>query len=177
VAAVSAILTGMKKTILLSLCGLMIASPAAAEVKNQTGAGFISGHSAEVQAKPEDIWKRLISPKDWWSPAHSWFGKAEGFYIDAQAGGCFCEIAQEKGANGQIKTSASVEHMRVIFADPGKVLRMQGALGPMQSEAMLGTLTVAIEPLKNGALVVTPASRWTSCRPLSTRCWLSSLRV
>ena len=38
--------------------------------------------------------------------------------------------------------------MRVIFAQPGKVLRMQGALGPLQSEAVIGTLTVAIAPIK-----------------------------
>ena len=54
------------------------------------------------------------------------------------------------GADGKIKTTGSVEHMRVIFSQPGKVLRMQGALGPLQSEAVLGTLTVAIEPLKSG---------------------------
>ena len=40
--------------------------------------------------------------------------------------------------------------MRVIFAQPGKVLRMQGALGPLQSEAVIGTLTVAMEPTKEG---------------------------
>jgi hypothetical protein len=38
-----------------------------------------------------------------------------------------------------------------LFTDPGKVLRMTGALGPLQSEAMQGTLTVAMEPLKDGA--------------------------
>jgi hypothetical protein len=141
----------MKTPILLAVTGLLIAAPANAEVKGQSDAGFVSGHTGEVLAKPDEVWKRLITPKDWWSPAHSWFGKAEGFYIDAQAGGCFCETAQDKGANGQTKVRASVEHMRVIFADPGKVLRMQGALGPLQSEAVLGTLTVAMEPLKDGA--------------------------
>jgi hypothetical protein len=141
----------MKTPILLALSGLLIAAPANAEVKGQSDAGFVSGHTGEVLAKPDEVWKRLITPKDWWSPTHSWFGNAGGFYIDAQAGGCFCETAQDKGENGQTKVRASVEHMRVIFADPGKVLRMQGALGPLQSEAVLGTLTVAMEPLKDGA--------------------------
>ena len=141
----------MKKLFLLAATGLFAHSPAFAEIKSQSEAGFISGHSAEVLAKPDDVWKRLLSPKEWWSPAHSWSGSVAGFSIDAKAGGCFCELMQDKAADGTLKTRGSVEHMRVIFADPGKVLRMQGALGPLQSEAILGTLTVAMEPLKDGA--------------------------
>lgn len=141
----------MKKQILLAACGIAFATPAMAELKNQSDAGFVIGHTAEVLAKPDEVWKRLIAPKEWWSPQHSWSGSVAGFYLDAQAGGCFCELLQDKAADGTLKTRGSVEHMRVIFADPGKVLRMQGALGPLQSEAVLGTLTVAMEPLKDGA--------------------------
>lgn len=136
---------------MLAACGISIATPAAAEIKSQSDTGFVVGHTAEVLAKPDEVWKRLILPKEWWNPQHSWSGSVAGFYLDAQAGGCFCELLQEKAADGGVKTRGSVEHMRVIFVDPGKVLRMQGALGPLQSEAMLGTLTIAMEPLKDGA--------------------------
>ena len=141
----------MKKIILLTAAGTLISVPAHAEVKSQSEAGFVVGHTAEVLAKPEDVWKRLLVPKDWWNPSHSWSGKTDGFYIDAQAGGCFCELLQDKATDGSVKPRGSVEHMRVLFTDPGKVLRMSGALGPLQSEAMQGTLTVAMEPLKDGA--------------------------
>ena len=141
----------MKKVILLAACGMLFATPANAEVKSQSEIGFVVGHTAEVLAKPDDVWKRLLVPKDWWNPAHSWSGKTDGFYIDAQAGGCFCELLQDKASDGSVKPRGSVEHMRVVFTDPGKVLRMTGALGPLQSEAMQGTLTVAMEPLKDGA--------------------------
>jgi hypothetical protein len=126
------------------------ASPAFAEVKSASEAGFNVIHIATVDAAPDAIWKRLLAPKDYWNKAHSWSGSSAGFYIDAQANGCFCELFQEPDANGKLKTVGSVEHMRVIFAQPGKVLRMQGALGPLQSEAVIGTLTVAIDPNKNG---------------------------
>ena len=129
---------------------LAISAPAAAEVKNATETGFNVVHFAAVSVEPDIIWKRLIAPKTYWSKTHSWSGSSDGFYIDAQAGGCFCELFQEKGADGKTITTGSVEHMRVIFAQPGKVLRMQGALGPLQSEAVLGTLTVAMEPSKDG---------------------------
>jgi hypothetical protein len=141
----------MRNHFLLAATGLLFASPAMAEIKAQSDTGFAVGHTAEVLAKPDEVWKRLLVHKDWWNPAHSWSGKTDGFYIDAQAGGCFCELLQDKAADGSVKPRGSVEHMRVLFTDPGKVLRMTGALGPLQSEAMQGTLTVAMEPLKDGA--------------------------
>jgi hypothetical protein len=148
----------------LTLCTLALSVPADAEVKAQSDAGFNVVHIAEVEATPDDLWKRLISPKDYWSKEHSWSGSSAGFFIDAQAGGCFCELMQDKDTDVKAKSASkpagSVEHMRVIFAQPGKVLRMQGALGPLQSEAVLGTLTVAMQPLpaKNGGKPLTKLS-------------------
>jgi hypothetical protein len=128
-----------------------ISSPALAEVKAASDTGFNSVHIATVNATPDEIWNRLLTPKDYWNKAHSWSGLTAGFYIDAQANGCFCELFQEADVNGKLNTVGSVEHMRVLFAHPGKVLRMQGALGPLQSEAVIGTLTVAMEPTKDKA--------------------------
>ena len=140
----------MKYLIFTAALFAATASPAFAEVKSASETGFNIIHIATVDATPEEIWKRLLAPKDYWNKAHSWSGSSAGFYIDAQANGCFCELFQEPDANGKLKTVGSVEHMRVIFAQPGKVLRMQGALGPLQSEAVIGTLTVAIDSNKNG---------------------------
>jgi hypothetical protein len=140
----------MKRFVLSAAVLVATSSPANAEVKATSDSGFNVVHIASVDATPDAIWKRLIAPKDWWNKAHSWSGSSAGFYIDPQANGCFCELFQEKGTDGKLKTVGSVEHMRVIFAQPGKVLRMQGALGPLQSEAVIGTLTVAMEPAKDG---------------------------
>jgi hypothetical protein len=139
----------MKIFVLSAALLAAISSPANAEVKATSESGFNVVHIASVTETPDVIWKRLIAPKDWWNKAHSWSGSSAGFYIDPQANGCFCELFQEKGTDGKLKTVGSVEHMRVIFAQPGKVLRMQGALGPLQSEAVIGTLTVAMEPAKD----------------------------
>ena len=140
----------MRNTVLIAASYLLLASPAYAEVKTSSDTGFNIIHIATVQGSTDDIWKRLVAPKDWWNKSHSWSGSTDGFYIDAQANGCFCELFQEKGPDGKLKTVGSVEHMRVIFSQPGKVLRMQGGLGPLQSEAVTGTLTVAMEPSKDG---------------------------
>lgn len=140
----------MREIILAAVLATALSSPVYAEVKATSDTGFNVVHITSVAATPDEIWKRLVAPKDWWNKAHSWSGSSAGFYIDAQANGCFCELFQEKNADGKLKTTGSVEHMRVIFAQPGKVLRMQGALGPLQSEAVIGTLTVAMEPAKDG---------------------------
>jgi hypothetical protein len=141
----------MKRLVILAATLAACSSSAHAEIKVADQNGFNVVQKATVNATPEVIWKRLLSPKDWWNEAHSWSGTSAGFTLDAQANGCFCELFQEKQKDGKLKTVGSVEHMRVIFALPGKVLRMQGALGPLQAEAVTGTLTVAIEPVKDDA--------------------------
>jgi hypothetical protein len=138
----------MKRLAILAAILAACSTPAYAEIKAADQNGFNVVHKATVNATPQEIWKRLLAPKDWWSEAHSWSGTSDGFTLDAQANGCFCELFQETQKDGKLKTVGSVEHMRVIFALPGKVLRMQGALGPLQAEAVIGTFTVAIEPVK-----------------------------
>jgi hypothetical protein len=123
-----------------------LSSPVLAEITASSDTGFVILHSAEVSATPGQIWNRLIAPNKWWNKKHTWSASADGMTIDAKAGGCFCEVLPGQKTGGKIGAAGSVEHMRVIFVQPDRVLRMQGALGPMQSEAVLGTLTVAIVP-------------------------------
>jgi hypothetical protein len=52
--------------------------------------------------------------------------------IDGRAGGCFCENLPPDG---------SVQHMTVVLAEPGKTLRLRGSLGPLQEQAIVGTMT------------------------------------
>ena len=40
----------------------------------------------------------------------------------------------------------SVQHARLIFVDKGKMLRMEGAFGPLQGEAIVATLTFELTP-------------------------------
>src|SRR3546814_8253213 len=54
----------------------------------------------------------------------------------------------------RITLEGSVEHMRVIQAYPERALRMQGALGPLQSEAVTGILTIAISEVEDGTRIV-----------------------
>lgn len=127
---------------------VMITAPAAGEVTSVTEAGFVSRNSVEVKATPGQVWETLVAPGRWWSDAHTYSGDAANMSIDARVGGCFCE----KLPRGPVADTPAggVEHMHVIYADAGKMLRLSGALGPLQSEAVNGTLTVTIQVSESG---------------------------
>ena len=142
---------GKALTSIAAVAAIGFAPAAHADIIKKDENGFVVRHMAEVKASPQDVYKTLRAPAKWWSPEHSWTGDAKNFYMDAQAGGCFCELipaAREGDERG------SVEHMRIVFAQPGKLMRLSGGLGPLQSEAVNGTLTIAIKPTSKGTTIV-----------------------
>lgn len=126
------------------------ATPAGAKVIDQSEIGFTVAHTAQVAATPEDVWKMLRSPDKWWSKDHSWSGDAANFWLDSQAGGCFCEKLPDAGS-GSGSGLGSVQHARIIFARPNQMLRLSGAFGPLQGEAVTGTLTIQIKETPTGS--------------------------
>jgi hypothetical protein len=129
-------------------------APLAAEVTDEKPSGFVSRHEVIVTASPTEVWLALISPAGWWRSDHTWSGSAKNLTLTPQAGGCFCETIPEVDTPGKFTLQGSVEHMRVIQAYPEKALRMQGALGPLQSEPVNGILTIAISEAKGGTRIV-----------------------
>ena len=124
-----------------------------AEVTATADNGFVVHHQVSVAVDPETAYAMVRSPAKWWSPEHSWTGKAENFYMDAQAGGCFCELIPAAGDGRERTLRGSVQHMRILYADPGKALRLSGALGPLQSEALTGTMTMLFKPVPGGTAI------------------------
>jgi uncharacterized protein YndB with AHSA1/START domain len=120
----------------LAIALLACAVPARAEVTDQNQSGFATAGVVTIAAGPERVWDTLVNPAKWWNSEHSWSGEAANLTLDPRAGGCFCEALPGGG---------SVEHMRVIYADRGKQLRMRGALGPLQGEGLAATLTVTLQ--------------------------------
>lgn len=119
------------------------AAPVSAEV-SLSDTGFTATNSAAVSAGPADVWAALTDPARYWNPDHSWFGDAAGFSLDPVAGGCFCE----NNAGG-----GSAEHMRVVMVQPGQLLRLSGALGPLQGEGLAGSLTWQLEEIEEGTRI------------------------
>lgn len=120
------------------------ASTATAKVDAQSDAGFALSHEGAVAASAEDIWAALVKPGKWWSPVHSYSGVAKNFSLDPRPGGCFCETLPNGGG---------VQHARVLYVAPEKTLRLSGAFGPLQGEALTGTLTITLKPAEKGTTV------------------------
>ena len=133
---------------------LLPSAPLAAEVTGGGPDSFVSRHEVVVKASPKEVWLALISPAGWWTSEHTWSGDAANLTLTPQAGGCFCEKIPEVDEPGRFTLEGSVEHMRVIQAYPERALRMQGALGPLQSEPVSGILTIAISEVEQGTRIV-----------------------
>jgi hypothetical protein len=141
------------KYLLAAIALAFAAQPVAGEVILQSETGFVIRETAEVPADPAATWAALIAPQKWWNKAHTFSGDSANLYLDAQGGGCFCEKLPLKDAAAGAR-AGSVAHMRVVYADPGKALRMTGALGPLQSEALSGTMTITLKPSVAGTKIV-----------------------
>jgi uncharacterized protein YndB with AHSA1/START domain len=86
-----------------------------------------------VAAPPARVYDALVRElTTWWSPSHTYTGDAKNLSIDARPGGCFCEKYPDGGG---------IEHARVVHAAPGRLLRLSGALGPLASHGLAGSLS------------------------------------
>lgn len=122
----------------LTFAGLLVIAGAAhAEVQETRENGFVIEATVMAEATPIQVYRKLVRVGDWWDPAHTWSGSARNLKLSPQAGGCFCEKLADGG---------SVQHGRVIFAQPGKLLRLEAALGPLQDMAVTGVLSFALAP-------------------------------
>jgi hypothetical protein len=126
------------------LVAAMFAAPAGAEVKSATAFGFEVETRVVVSTGPAEAYAALTRPASWWNGAHSYSDDAANLTLDARAGGCFCEALPGGGG---------VEHMRVVYAEPGATLRLQGGLGPLQAEGAAGALTWALKKVDGGTQI------------------------
>lgn len=104
-----------------------------AAVVDSSASGFTLKFEAVAEVEPMKCYRGLVqSVGQWWSASHTFSGDAANLYIEDRAGGCFCE---------RLPDSGSVQHLRVVRASPGNVLRLQGGLGPLQELAVTGSMT------------------------------------
>jgi Polyketide cyclase / dehydrase and lipid transport len=135
------------------------AAVAHADVQRSSEAGFTVVHSVNVPMPPPAAWSALTDVGRWWDPAHSYSGDARNMTLEPFVGGCFCE---------KLGMYAGAQHMRVIFAQPPKMLRLNGGLGPLQEFAVTGSMTWTIEAAGGGSKInLTYTAGGYADRPLS----------
>lgn len=132
----------MKQWFLALFVVAVWSGPLAAEVVDQSPAGFTSRSSRDIAASPQEVWTVLTTGvSDWWSSDHTFSGAAANLFLEPRAGGRFGE---------QLPDGGTVTHLDVVYADPARVLRMRGSLGPLQPLAVVGVLTVELQPHGTG---------------------------
>lgn len=136
----------MKYLFGLAVAAASLSVPAMAEVVETSADHFVTRDEAVVKATTKATWLALISPGDWWDDDHTWSGDASNMSITPQGGGCFCERIPAVESESSVGLAGSAEHMTVVLAQPEKVLRMRGGLGPLQSEPVDGVLTITLQP-------------------------------
>ena len=126
---------------------LPLAAPSAAEVVAATPTTMVLHQSVTVDAPIQQVWDTLRAPQRWWSKEHTYSDNAANLYLDTQATGCFCErLPDHKG---------SVEHARIVYIEAPRMIRLTGALGPLQAEAVVGTLTFKLDSEGSNATKIT----------------------
>jgi uncharacterized protein YndB with AHSA1/START domain len=115
---------------------------ACAAVSDSAANGFTVKISLAVQAPPDRVYKSLVrNIGDWWDSSHTFSGDAHNLSIEEKPMGCFCEKLPNGGA---------ARHMEVVNFVPGKTLVMTGGLGPLQSLATTGSMTIQLTPAGDG---------------------------
>ena len=120
-----------------AVIALQASPPSLSEVVSSGAGGFVVRHVVSVKASPAAAYQRFVDIGSWWDPAHTYSQDGKNLSIKAEAGGCWCETLKDGG---------SVEHMRVVLAIPGKLLRFEGGLGPLQGMGASGAMTLQFEP-------------------------------
>jgi uncharacterized protein YndB with AHSA1/START domain len=121
-----------------------VAGPASAEVKSATPTGFEVVTTATISAPADRVYAAFGEVGRWWSPSHTFSRDAGNLSIELHAGGCFCE---------RLKDGGSVQHLQVVYAAPGQGLRLRGALGPLQTEGVDGTLSWTLKSGEGGTII------------------------
>ncbi len=133
----------MRSLFLLLAC--LLPAPAAAEVKSASAGSFSLEHRASVRLPPAELFARFGQIGSWWDPQHSYSGQAGNLTLELKAGGCFCE---------RLPNGGGIEHLRVVYVEPGKRIVLTGALGPLLFDAVHGVMDVQIRPSAAGSDLV-----------------------
>jgi uncharacterized protein YndB with AHSA1/START domain len=126
------------------IAGTALAVGACAEVVDSQASGFTVRQSRVVAAPARTLWAALIRPGAWWSSNHTFSHDAHNLSLEAKPGGGWFETLPSGGG---------VRHLVVVNIDPPTLLRLEGALGPLQGLGVTGHLTFSLKAQGEATLI------------------------
>jgi uncharacterized protein YndB with AHSA1/START domain len=137
---------------LLCACLLLLPLSLIADVTHSSPHAFTVTNSITVGKDPALIHRTLTAHLgEWWVSSHTWSGDSANLSIRLEEGGGMYESLPDGGM---------VEHLRLLYAAPGKEYRWAGALGPLQSMSVNGRFIWTVEPVEQGHRVVFTYHVW-----------------
>ena len=95
--------------------------------------GFLVKFDVSISAPPAKVYDALVAHVgSWWNPEHTYSHDAKNLSIDPRPEGCFCE---------KLPNGGGIEHLRVVYVAPPQIIRFSGALGPLQTSGVVGSMT------------------------------------
>ena len=139
----------MRKPALIIVIGLLVTfaatSSVSADVLRAAPGGVTVRTTVDVAGTPDSVYDALTARiGEWWGAASTWSGNPRNLSIDARAGGCFCE---------KLSTGGTVQHMQVVWAERGSLLRLTGAPGQLQELAVIATLSWQLTKVDAGTRI------------------------
>ena len=126
------------------LAGLTLCGVARADTVDSQANGFMVREIQTIAAPPAKVWDAIGRIGAWWDPEHTYDNDSSRLTLTLKPGGALLEPL---GADG------GVMHMTVIYARPPKVIRMEGALGPLQLYGVAGHMTWDLKPAVDSTAV------------------------
>lgn len=128
-----------------SLLISFFAANASAGVLAVASHGFSAKQEIDIAASPARVYDAIVGQVgEWWNPSHTYSGNGNNLSMEPRAGGCFCEA---------LPNSGGVEHMRIVYLQPARVVRLSGGLGPLQEHGLNAVLTLSFKATEVGTRV------------------------
>ena len=131
------------KWILAASLALLPATGEAAVVSAQPN-GFHVRETVQLVIPTNTAWDAFARIGGWWNKEHTYSGDSANLQLTLVPGGCLCE---------RFPAGGGIEHMRVVYVDPGKRMVLAGSLGPLLYEATSGVMDIQVERIAGGSKV------------------------
>lgn len=116
------------------------------EVTETAANGFQIKMTIPCEAKSDVVYDSFVNHVgDWWDASHTYTQDAKNLAIEARPHGWFIEKLPDGGF---------VRHFGIAYLAPGKTIRMDGGMGPLQEHGVAGSMTINFKPTDNGGSVI-----------------------
>lgn len=129
---------------IVTMLGLLTATPATAEVVSAGPTGFEVRHSVNLVIPQQKAFTAFGEIQNWWSKDHTYSSDASRLSLELRPGGCFCE---------RLDNGGGIEHLKVTYVQPAERIVLTGSLGPLLYEATTGVMDVKVERIAGGSRI------------------------